>query len=215
MNKQFIAVIIIITAALIALFSFNNKSEEKSSGSNKDDTSQTKGSDHTSGEGKKGVTLVEFGDFECPACRQYFPLVKQVKEAYGDDLKFQFRHFPLTSIHPNAFIGSRAAEAAGKQNKFFEMHDLLFQNQDEWSKAANPTKVLEGYAAQLSINVEQFKKDMISAETNAIINADMKAGQALGATSTPTFSINGKKIEENPRSVEDFKKLIDEAATQQ
>jgi protein-disulfide isomerase len=144
-----------------------------------------------------------------------FPLVKEVKAAYGEDLKFQFRHFPLTSIHPNAFLGSRAAEAAGKQGKFFEMHDLLYQNQEEWSTASNPTSVLESYASQLSLNIDQFKKDMTSSEVNAIINADLKAGQALGANSTPTFVLNGKKVEENPRSVDDFKKLIDEAASKQ
>jgi protein-disulfide isomerase len=214
MNKQFIAVIIVVTAALIALFSFNNKSKDNE-GSNDTKTNTSQGSEHTEGEGKKGVTLVEFGDFQCPACRQYFPLVKELKTAYGEDLKFQFRHFPLTSLHPNAFLGSRAAEAAGKQGKFFEMHDLLYTNQDEWSKAANPTSVLESYASQLSLNIEQFKKDMTSSEVNAIINADLKAGQAIGANSTPTFVLNGKKVEENPRSVDDFKKLIDEAAAKQ
>jgi protein-disulfide isomerase len=208
MNKQFIAVLLVVVAALVGVFALT---DNKQTGNGGDNTStQAKVSEHTVGAGNKKVTLTEYGDFQCPACKQYFPLVKQVKSTYGDDIKFQFRHFPLTSIHPNAFIGSRAAEAAGKQGKFFEMHDLLYENQDSWSRATDPTTVLNTYAEQLKLNMDQFKKDMTSAEVAAVINADLKEGQTLGANSTPTFVINGRRIEENPRSFEEFKKLIDD-----
>jgi protein-disulfide isomerase len=209
MNKQFTAIIVVVIVALIGVFSITNKKEnsQKSSTNN----TQASTSSHTVGAGNKKVTLIEYGDFECPACKAYYPLVKEIKQTYGDDITFQFRNFPLNQIHPNAFLGSRAAEAAGKQGKFFEMHDLLYENQDTWSKASNPTSVLQTFAQQLGLNVDQFKNDMMSSTTSDVINADIKEGQAIKATSTPTFVLNGKKIEENPRSVEDFKKLIDDA----
>ena len=207
MNKQFFVVVLVIVAALVGVFAMT---KEKSPDSQSGSSAQVTASEHTVGAGNKKVTLTEYGDFQCPACKQYFPLVKQIKEAYGDDIKFQFRHFPLTQIHPNAFIGSRAAEAAGKQGKFFEMHDLLYENQDSWSQAGNPTEILNTFATQLNLNVEQFKKDMMSENAADVINADIKAATGLGANSTPTFAINGRKIGENPRSLEEFKKLIDE-----
>lgn len=213
MNKQFAVVIIVIIAALVGIFSMTKNKDGQTGGQNSN--GQTQPSEHKVGKGTKGVTLIEYGDFECPACKSYYPFVKQIKQEYGDEITFQFRHFPLTQIHPNAFVASRAAEAAGKQGKFFEMHDVLYENQDAWKVDPNPSGLFEGYAMQLGLDVEQFKNDVKSAETNAVINADLKAGQALGANSTPTFVINGKKVEENPRSVEEFKKLIDAAATQQ
>lgn len=207
MNKQFFAVIIVVLVAMVGLFSLT---KDKSQSDNPADSKKTvQASSHTVGKGAKNVTLVEYGDFQCPACKAYYPLLKQVKAEYKDDIKFQFRHFPLVQIHPNAMIGARAAEAAGNQDKFFEMHDLLYENQDSWSVAPNPAKVLESYATQLGMNLDKFKADMAAASTANIINADIKEGQKIGANSTPTFAINGKKVEENPRSVDDFKKLID------
>ena len=208
MNKQLIAIIIVVILGLFGILMLTKKDDPKR---NNSQNTQSQGSNHTSGTGKKGVTLVEFGDFQCPACKSYFPIVKEIKAAYGDDIVFQFRHFPLTQIHANATISSRAAEAAGKQGKFFEMHDLLYENQDSWAQQENPTSVFESYATQLGLKMDQFKTDMADGGTLAVINADQKIGQGLGANSTPTFAINGKKIEKNPASLEDFKKLIDDA----
>ena len=150
--------------------------------------------------------MVEYGDFQWPACANYFPLIKQVEEKYADKVSFQFRHFPLIQIHPNAMAASRAAEAAGNQGKFFEMHDMLYENQD-----SNPTSVFENYASQLGLDMSKYQTDVGSQETNAVINADLKAGQAAGVNSTPTFYLDGKKIESNPQTADEFYKLIDEA----
>lgn len=206
MNKQFIAVLVLVVAALFGVFALASKSTDKSGSP----SVTVEPSNHTVGTGNKNVTLVEYGDFECPACKQYFPLVQQVKKDYGDEITFQFRHFPLVQIHPNAFLAARAAEAAGMQGKFFEMHDLLYENQDSWKAAGSVTTVFEGYAEQLGLDLEKFKADVISEQVNATINADIKAGQAIGANSTPTFAINGQKIE-NPTTLEEFKKVIDDA----
>lgn len=209
MNKQFIAVILVVIVGLFGVLMLTKKDDPAST--NGSQSSQSQGSNHTVGAGNKKVTVVEFGDFQCPACKSYFPIVKQIKDSYGDDITFQFRHYPLTQIHPNATISARAAEAAGKQGKFFEMHDLLYENQDTWASSSNPSPIFESFANQLKLNIDQFKSDSADASTLAIINADTKAAQAAGANSTPTFVINGKKVESNPKSVEEFKKLIDDA----
>lgn len=212
MNKQFIAVILVVIVGLFGVLMLTKKDDPAST--NGSQSSQSQGSNHTVGAGNKKVTVVEFGDFQCPACKSYYPIVKEIKSSYGDDITFQFRHYPLTQIHPNATISARAAEAAGKQGKFFEMHDLLYENQDTWASSSNPSPIFESFANQLKLNIDQFKSDSADANTLAIINADTKAAQAAGANSTPTFVINGKKVESNPKSVEEFKKLIDDAIAQ-
>lgn len=207
MNKQFFAIIMVVIVGLVGLFALTggNKNSDTPVG----DTG-AQASNHVEGLPDSKVTLIEYGDFQCPACKSYYPLVKQLKTTYGDKVTFQFRHYPLTQIHPNAFISSRAAEAAGKQGKFFEMHDLLYENQDSWAQSPNPSSIFESYAGQLSLNLDQFKADMNTAAVAAVINADAKAAQAAGANSTPTFVLNGKKIDKNPQTLEEFTKLLDD-----
>lgn len=211
MNKQFIAILIVIVGGLFAVLTLTNKDKpaDQQSGS-----SSAQPTAHIRGKVDSKVNLTEYGDFECPACKAYFPLVDQIVEEYGDRVAFQFRHFPLTQIHANALIASRAAEAAGKQNKFFEFHDILYQQQDNWKTVSDPTSFFEGYATQLSLNIEQFKADLRSSEASDSINADRKVAQDLGSSSTPTFVLNGKRLETNPADLEGFKKLLDEALAQ-
>lgn len=205
-NRFFIIVLASIAVFFGIFFATKNKSTE---GPETKKTGQT--SNHVIGENKAGVTLVEFGDFQCPACRQYFPIVEQVVEKYKADIQFQFRHYPLVQIHKHAFEGSRAAEAAGKQDKFWEMYRLLYQNQDGWSVLSDPLPTFVGYAKSLGLNTEKFQTDYASSEINDIINADYQEGIKIGANSTPTFVLNGKKIEKNPNSAEAFEKLITDA----
>ncbi len=209
MDRQFFIVLVVIIVALGGVFVLT---KDKTSAPGTGNGQNIKVSEHTIGAGNKGVTLTEYGDFECPGCEAYYPLIKQVKQAYGDDLKFQFRNFPLSS-HPNAFAAHRAAEAAGKQGKFFEMHDLIYENHRQWIakygfSTSDASKVFEGYAGKLGLNVGQFKKDVASEAVGSTINADVKAGRALKVEQTPTFAINGKKIK-TPNSFEEFKKAID------
>jgi protein-disulfide isomerase len=208
MNKQFFGIILAVIVILGGIFALTSKKNGTTGGSA---SSTGQPSSHVITAPGSKVTLVEYGDFQCPACKSYFPLVTQLKIEYKDKVNFQFRNFPLTQIHPNAFVGSRAAEAAAKQGKFFEMHDLLYQNQDTWSRSSSPATSLEIYAKELGLNVEQFKTDMNSTAVSDTINADIKAGQALGANSTPTFVINDKKIAKNPQSIDEFKKLLNDA----
>ena len=212
MNKQFL---VIIVAIVVGLFGVLTLTRHKSSTNGQNSSaSSSQATNHTIGKGEKNVTILEYGDFECPACKAYYPIVQEIKKEYGDKIKFQFRHYPLVQIHKNAFVGSRAAEAAGLQGKFFEMHDLLYEQQDSWSKATDPTTQLTAFATQLGLNVDQFKTDLASEAVANSINADVKAGQAVGVNSTPTFLINGKKVDQNPQTLEDFKKLVDDAIPQ-
>jgi protein-disulfide isomerase len=208
MSKQFLAIIAVVIVVLIGIFAFTgNKSSDNTKSSGGTPTN------HVEGQGKSGVTLVEYGDYECPYCEQYYPIVKQVQAEFNDQITFQFRNFPLTSIHQNAFAGARAAEAAGLQGKFWEMHDTLYENQDQWSQASDPTKAFNQYAQQLGLNVAQFQKDYSSTKVNDLINADMAAGNKLGVNATPTFYLDGKQINVTA-SASSFESQIKDAIAQ-
>ena len=166
--------------------------------------------DNVKGNREAKVVLMEYSDFECPACRSYYLVVRQIMEEYGDRVAFVYRHFPLTGIHANAEFAARAAEAAGKQGKFWEMHDLLFEKQSEWSKSAKAPEMFESYAKLLDLNVEQFVIDWKSKEVKNFVSAQRVHSLKSGLQGTPTFFINGKQIQ-NPDSVEQFRKIISEA----
>jgi len=150
------------------------------------------------------VTIVEFSDFQCPFCGQSAPLVDQVMKQYPKDVNFVYKQFPLTQIHPFALGAAKAAVAAGKQGKFWEMHDIMFKNNRELGQDK-----LKEYAGQIGCNVPQFEKDMNSPETQAVIDADMKDATSAEVRGTPTFFVNGKRLMN--RSPEGFKQLIDES----
>ncbi len=208
MSKSFWAVIAAIVLIFVGIYVFTGNKDSKSSKTS--NSSSASVSNHTVGKGTTGVTLVEYGDFQCPYCGQYYPILKQVQTKYNDQITFQFRHFPLTSVHQNAFAASRAAEAAGLQGKFWEMYDQLYPNQQAWSATSDPSSYFENYARIIGLDVAKFKKDYASTVVNDTINADMAAGTKLGITGTPTFYLNGKKIDVT-QSVDDFSKQIDAA----
>jgi protein-disulfide isomerase len=167
---------------------------------------------HIYGTSSTGVTLVEYGDFQCPGCGGFFPLVKQLKDKYKDLISFQFVNFPLTQLHQNAQAAHRAAQAASNQGKFWEMHDLLYTNQNTWKDSTNAPKDFEAYAQQLKLDLARFRVDFASAQTNAIIAADIATGQAKKITGTPTFFLDGKQITENASisTLDKFSKTIDD-----
>ncbi len=209
MDKRFwaiIGIIIIIFGGIV--FVTGNKSDNNSGGG-----SNGQGTNHVEGKGTTGVTLTEYGDYECPYCGSYYPTVKDVVAHYGDQIKFQFRNLPLTQIHPNAQSSARAAEAAGLQGKFWEMHDTLYENQNAWSESSNPVPMYDQYAEQLGLNMTQFKADFASSKVNSLINADITAFNKTGAeTATPAFFLNGKQIKPDNNTTA-FEKLIDAAIT--
>ena len=148
------------------------------------------------------VTIVEFSDYQCPFCSQAEPLIDQVMAAYPKDVKRVYKQFPLTSIHPNALPASKAAVAAGKQGKFWEMHAKLFGNQRELSP-----ENYKKWAEELKLDVAKFEKDMASPEVQAQIDKEMQEAKAADVTGTPTIFVNGKRLQQ--RSMDGFKAAID------
>lgn len=169
--------------------------------SNGDDSVWFKGNENAA------VTLVEYSDFECPACASYYPFIKQLADDFPDDLKIVYRHFPLTSIHRYALPAARAAEAAGNQGKFWEMHDKLFENQRSWERNSQADEIFEAYAGELGLNLEQFRKDYNDGSTKSKVQSDARLGQQNNVTGTPSFFLNGRKIS-NPRGYTELKQLI-------
>lgn len=175
--------------------------------------------DHTEGPADAPVVLIEYLDMECEACRAYYPLVKQLEEEYPDDLLVVKRYFPLPG-HRNGMTAALAVEAAAQQGKYNEMHDLLFEQQPNWGEkaVANPA-LIAPYAEQIGLDMEQYQVDVASDETKARVERDVESGLALGARGTPTFILNGERID-NPQGYEAFVALIEaelpaEAATEQ
>ncbi len=167
--------------------------------------------DHVRGALDGKVTLVEFGDFQCPACGAYEPLVRQVEKDNAKTLKVVFRNFPLIQIHKNALIAAKAAEAAGLQGKFWEMHDILYDKQLEWSEGINARDFILVYATTIGLDTKKFTADLNNQALEDKILAEYKEGVNLGVQGTPTFFVNGKKIK-SPQSPEEFNKIIADAA---
>lgn len=155
------------------------------------------------------VVLAEYSDFQCPACATWKSLIDLVIEKYGKDIRFEYRDFPLQSIHKRAFGAAKAAEAAGRQGKFWEMHDLLFANQSTWSESLGFESIIKKYATELKLNTDQFMDDYNSKVVSDIVQSDIVKGNKLGINATPTLYLNNEKIQ--PQSEEDFYKLIEEA----
>ena len=163
--------------------------------------------DYIRGATTSPVVLVEYLDFECGACGSYYPVIKQLEGEFGDRVTFVARYFPLQG-HRNGLTAALAAEAAGRQGKFWEMHDLLFSRQKEWgNKAVQTPEVFEGYAAELGLNMEQYRADVASSEVRARVERDLTEGRAAGVNSTPSFYLNGQKIQ-NPASAEAFRQIL-------
>ena len=192
MDKRFMVILAVVVLGLGGIFFI---------GKNKTDSSSTSGSNtvgttssHTAGNTASKVNLTVYGDFQCPVCGKFYPVEKQVVDTYKQDISFTFMHFPLESIHPNARAAARAAEAAGLQGKFFEMHNLLYVNQSGWSNSGDVLGVFTGYATQLGLDAAKFKTDFASETVNNTINADLKNGNGKGVNGTPTYYLNGKKL---------------------
>src|SRR3989344_5536021 len=200
----------VIIAAIIGGFVFIGVKFSKNSGSEAPvlPVNAISNSDWIKGNKESKITLIEYSDFQCPACASYYSIVKQVMDSYGDKIVFAYRHFPL-SQHKNAELAAITAEAAGRQGKFWEMHDAIFNNQKEWSENSNAKELFIKYAGDIGLNIEQLKSDMTSEELKNKVKSDLNSGISAGVNSTPTFFLNGKKI--SPQSYEDFKNIIEQS----
>lgn len=146
-------------------------------------------SDHHAGDVNASLILVEYGDFECPHCRRAHPFVKRLLNEMGNDMHFVYRNFPLRQIHQHANDAAIAAEAAGKQGRFWEMHDQIFNNQDRLSDS-----LFLSLAANIGLNLEQFAEDSKSEEIQNKIEKDLESGIRSGVNATPTFFLNESRV---------------------
>jgi protein-disulfide isomerase len=165
---------------------------------------------HAQGNPSAPATLEEFGDFQCPPCGMLHPILKTLESEYGPaKLRIIFREYPLVPNHVHALQAARAAEAAGLQGKFWEMHDLIYENQKAWSDAFDVRPIFEGYATKIGLDLEQFRRDNPSEIVERRIFLDGKRAHSLGVTGTPTVFLNGKEVPFQSLPPEKLKSLID------
>jgi protein-disulfide isomerase len=201
------ALIVAVILGLYGIYSIGNSSTPTIP---IDDPFEVLETDHTKGNPNADVILFEFSDLQCPACKSYFPVVQQMNEEFEDDVLIVYRHYPLTSIHPNAQEAAMAAEAAGKQGKFWEMHDELFSTQSQWNSLGRPNSFFTDLAEDLQLDLDQFKADLKNKDLKAKVKRDQQTGDIAGVTGTPSFFLNGKKLQ-NPRGPEAFREVLQEA----
>jgi protein-disulfide isomerase len=165
-------------------------------------------SGHMRGDAAAPATLLEYGDYECSPCGSFEPIIKKLLEKYPGALKLEFRHFPLTRLHPNALLAAKAAEAAADQGQFWMMHDRLMSSRSEWTKNPAAESLFIDMAKELGLDVESFRKAVGSPETEARILKGAAQAERDGITAAPTFYLNGKKIEQASIDFDAFDKLI-------
>jgi protein-disulfide isomerase len=163
---------------------------------------------HWRGGADAKVTLEEYGDYQCPPCGALFHDLKTLEREYGDRMRFVFRHYPLSN-HVHALIAARAAEAAGLQGKFWEMHDMIYQNQLSWSPAPDARPVFIQYARDLKLDIDRFTRDMDSPEVAARVKADSERGTSLGVNGTPSIFINGRQMNPTAISLDNIRTALD------
>jgi len=168
--------------------------------------------DHVTGKADAAVTVVEYADFECPACGEFYPIVKKLEDNYGDRVRFVYRNFPIPG-HVNGLPAAYAAEAAALQGKFFEMEDQLFTHQADWSTedSANLDSALDSYAMTIGLDQKRFDSDRASDAVKAKVDKDAQSGVNSGVDSTPTFFLNGIKLQFNSANYDEFAAKLNSA----
>jgi protein-disulfide isomerase len=155
------------------------------------------------------VTLEEFGDYQCPPCGALHPTLKKLKQEFGTNLNFVFRNLPLSTIHKNALAAAQAAEAARMQDRFWEMHDLLYENQELWKDDINPRATFVKFAGDLGLDTARFVRDLDDTQVQLRIDADQDAALKLGINGTPTILIDGRRLRDEATTPEGIRKGIE------
>jgi protein-disulfide isomerase len=166
---------------------------------------------HVRGNPSAPVTVEEFADFQCPSCGVYYPELKKIETEFGDKLRVVFRERPLVPPHDHALIAAQAAEAAGLQGRFWEMHDKLYENQTAWSDARDLVPLFVDYAKQIGLDPDRFLKDLNGEVVITRIFQDGKRVHALNVTSTPTFYVNGKEAKDDNWKPDGLREMIRQA----
>jgi len=202
----FVIIAAVVLAGGIALY-LARQGTAAEAGTKPNELTQAQGNGRVRGAANAPITLVEYGDFQCPTCGHYHPIVAELLTRYDGKLKLEYHHFPLINIHPNAMAAAIAAEAAGDQGKFWEMHDLLYENQQDWSTNPNAEAMFIQYALRLNLDANAFMQSLRSPATRDRVLADVARGNAI-VKGTPTFILNGELIPDLP-GLEGFTERID------
>ncbi len=212
-NKTKPIVVIVVAVALAAgiAFYWSRQTTSSSASSSKIASDALPGGGHIRGKETAPVTLVEFGDYQCPSCGYYYPIVEELLKRNPDKVKLEFHHYPLIQMHPHALAAAMAAEAAGDQGKYWEMHDLIYSRQQDWSRLQNPASEFLAYAAQLNLDANRFMQSVKSPDVENRIAEDIRRGTKVNVGGTPTFFINGQQVDPLPKGVDEFTKLVDDA----
>lgn len=198
MNKkviQIVAFIAFIGVAVTALYYggvFGNSSSE---------------TQNTGPREAQEVQILKYSDYQCPACKAYIPLEEQLKAEFGDLIEIEYRYFPLSG-HQYADLAARSAEAAAQQGKFEEMHDLIFEYQEQWSRGG-ANEYFFDFAEQIGLDMQQFESDLESEEVQQTVDSQRQEGLRRTVNSTPTYFLNGQKLRQNPQSYEQFKAIVE------
>nr|CAA6829687.1 MAG: Disulfide bond formation protein DsbA [uncultured Thiotrichaceae bacterium] len=191
-NGKLVKYGLMVGAAILALLLILNFMQ--TIGLNVPTKNEATSADQGKGFKKSPLLLVEYSDFQCPACLNQHRTIRAAWKDIRRKVHFVYRHFPLTNIHPHANLAAHYAEAAGRQEKFWEMHDQLFDNQSTWAALDDPTKTFDGYATALKLDLAQLKTDMESSEVKDKIKADIASARSSDVRSTPTLFLNGKQL---------------------
>lgn len=198
MNNKIVQISLFLIFILVAggalYYGLNSDSNEASGSASNDQNPQK-------------VEILKYSDFQCPACREYVPIEKQLEDEYGEMIEFQYRHFPLSGFQYSQ-LAARSAEAAREQGHFEEMHDLIFENQPEWSRGG-AREMFEEFAEEIGLDMEQFREDVESEEIAERVEQNRREGVRRTVTSTPTFFVNGRKLQQNPQSYDQFKSIVE------
>jgi protein-disulfide isomerase len=206
-----VIVLAVVLAAGIAFYWSRQSAAQSGSSSNKTTVEALPGGGHIRGNATAPVTLVEFGDYQCPSCGYYYPIVEELLKRNPDKVKLEFHHYPLIQMHPHALAAAMAVEAAGDQGKYWEMHDMIYSRQREWSAMPNPATEFLAYAAQLNLDANKFMQSVKSPDVENRIAEDIRRGTKVNVGGTPTFFINGQQVDPLPKGVDEFTQLVDAA----
>jgi len=213
--KRYLPFIIVVGVALVTFGSGTmlyraKRPQVKNIPKDQSALARSDASAHIRGNPAAKVTLEEFADFQCPPCGQFAPFAEELLREYDSRLRVVFRNFPL-AVHEHAREAAMAAEAAGFQGKFWEMHDTLYREQSSWSKAPDVRGLFESYAGTLGLNMDQFKKDMDSDRAKERVDSDHTLGDSLGVKVTPTLFINNRPVEPEQKNPDGLRAAINAA----